>query len=170
MRPLFRLRTAVIIPVEITATYVRSGAESTSSVRPGHHSPQAGGGVAARLGSPLPQPVRQCTGGNGSDGPGSRAELANPTALQLLGCGSLAELRAGPLSRFHRRSGRTRTSDARVNEDGQVLKCRGSGEAQRRIHAAGPGFGPDNTGEARRIRPTSSACSWISPSASAPKN
>ena len=111
-----------IIPVESTATYVRSGAEEylfgfvrdITARKQAEESLRVSEARFRSLFDNVPVGMVQTD-------PVGRAELANPTALQLLGCGSPAELRAGPLSDFIADPGERELLTRRVNDDGQVL-------------------------------------------------
>ncbi|MGO9094014.1 MAG: PAS domain S-box protein [Bryobacteraceae bacterium] len=113
-----------IIPVEITATYVLSGADEYffGFVRDITARQQAEEAVRAsesrfrRLFDNVPVAVVQ------TDQEG-RADLANPAALQLLGYGSLAELRTVPLADFIADPAERELLTRRANEQGQILNA-----------------------------------------------
>jgi PAS domain S-box-containing protein len=113
-----------IHPIEITASYVRSGAEEyffgfvrdIAGRKQAEEALRVSEARFRRLFDNVPVGVIQVD-------PEGRAELANPAALQLLGCGSLAELRAGPLTDFIADPGERELLTRRVTEEGQILNA-----------------------------------------------
>ena len=117
-----RAKDGGLHPVEVSASYVRSGADEyvfgfVRDIAARKQAEEALRGSEARyrrLFDNVPVAIIQ------SDREG-RADLANPAALQLLGCGSLEELRAGALADYIADPGQRELLKRRVIEDGELM-------------------------------------------------
>ena len=119
-----RAKEGGIHPVEVSANYVRSGADEyvfgfvrdIAARNQTEEALRASEARYRRLFDNVPVAIVQ------SD-PEGLADLANPAALELLGCGSLPELREVPLADFIADPGERERLERCVNEDGQVLNA-----------------------------------------------